>query len=185
MSDNDLAIERLSRALDTVNRETGAVECHGILTGLLCAKPALEEREWVDFIAAGESPEEGAAIFAALYSETVRQLENSVLDFHPLLPDEDDSLEERVAALAEWVQGFLLGLSEGSLPDLDQLPEDSAEIVRDFAEIGGAESYEFGEGEEDESAYTELLEYVRTGVLLVNEELNPTKAPPRGDITLH
>ena len=185
MSDNDQAIESLNRALESVNRETGAVECHGLLTGLLCAKPELGEREWLEFIAAGESAEQGAAIFTALYSETVRQLENSVLDFHPLLPDEDKPLEERVVALAEWVQGFLLGLSEGGSADPDKLPDDSAEIFRDFTNIAGAGSYEVGEGEEDESAYTELLEYVRTGVLLVNEELNPTRAPPRGDITLH
>ncbi|SCZ68327.1 UPF0149 family protein [Thiohalomonas denitrificans] len=185
MSDNHQAIEQLTHALEMVNRETGAVECHGLLTGLLCARPELSGQEWVEFVAAGENPEQGAAIFKALYSETVRQLENSVLDFHPLLPDEDEALEERVAALAEWVQGFLLGLAEEGMADPDRLPEDSAEIVRDFADIAAAESYEFGEGEEDESAYTELLEYVRTGVLLVNEEVNPTKAPPLGDVTLH
>ncbi len=185
MSDNHQAIEQLTRALETVNRKIGAVECHGLLTGLLCAKSGLNEQEWVRFIAAGENPEEGEAVFKALYRETVRQLENTLLDFHPLLPDEDEALEERVVALAEWVQGFLLGLAEGGSADPDKLPEDSAEIVRDFAHIAGAESYEFGESDEDESAYTELLEYVRTGVLLVNEEVNPTKAPPLGDVTLH
>ncbi len=34
-------------------------------------------------------------------------------------------------------------------------------------------------GEAEESAYAEIVEYVRVGVLLINEEMHPLKAPPR------
>jgi hypothetical protein len=54
-----------------------------------------------------------------------------------------------------------------------------------MVEIARAGSYELDGGEEDEQSYQQLLEYVRTGVLLLNEELHPTKAPPRDDVTLH
>lgn len=184
------AIERLNQALERVNRDMDAMECHGTLAGLVCAKGSLDEQQWLDFIAGERDPgdllaREGLAILGALHGETVRQLDNAVLDFHPLLPPDDAPLDERVFGLGEWCQGFLMGLSEGGLKDLAKLPADSAEIVRDMTEIARAGGYEFGEGEEDENAYNELLEYVRTGVLLVNEELNPAKAPPRGDVTLH
>lgn len=185
MGANTEAIEQLNRALEGLGRDLEAVELHGVLAGMLSANPALKEGEWLDFVAGGREEGEGEAVLAALYTETVRQLGSAVLDFHPLLPDEDAALEERVESLGEWVQGYLLGLAEGGAKDLDKMPADSAEIVRDFVEIAGAGGYELGEEEEDEQAFSELLEFVRTGVLLVNEELNPTKAPPRGDTTLH
>jgi yecA family protein len=184
------AIERLNSALERVKRDMDAMECHGTLVGLLCAKGAMDEQQWLNFIATGRDPgdllaREGLDILAALHGETVRQLSNTVLDFHPLLPPDDAPLDERVLGLGEWCQGFLMGLTEGGITDLAKLPADSAEVVNDMAEIARAGGYEFGEGEEDESAYSEILEYVRTGVLLINEELNPTKAPPLGDVTLH
>lgn len=188
MDKNMEAIERLNHALEQVQQEMEAMECHGLLTGMICAKGKVSEEEWVRFISQGRDESSGGealAIFRALHGETLRQLEDSVLDFHPLLPDDDDGLEERIVALGDWVQGFLLGISEGGIKELEALPEASAEIIRDFAEIAGAARYEVDESEEDESAYTDLLEYVRTGVLLVNEELNPTKAPPRENVTIH
>ncbi len=190
MDRNDEAIERVNRALERVRREIDAMECHGLVAGMLCARADLDEKGWLAYIAADQPPgdvlaSEARDVLAALYAETVRQLASAVLDFQPLLPGEEADLEERVLGLGEWVQGFLLGLAEGGLKELDKLPEDSAEIIRDFAQIANAGGTEFEEGEEDEEAFTQLLEYVRTGVLLVNEELNPTKAPPRGDATLH
>jgi hypothetical protein len=122
---------------------------------------------------------------SAFYSETLRQLNDPVLEFEPLLPPETDPLGTRVEALAEWCLGFLLGLSEGGITDPERLPSDASEVVQDMVNISRAGSYEFDDSEEDEAAYVELLEYVRAGVLLVNEELNPTKAPPQGDGKLH
>jgi uncharacterized protein YgfB (UPF0149 family) len=101
------------------------------------------------------------------------------------LPEDDAAVEERVEALGQWCQGFLLGISAGGLKDLDKLPGDSGEILRDMVEIARVGSYELEGGDEDEESFQQLLEYVRTGVLLLNEEVNPTTAPPRDDVTLH
>jgi uncharacterized protein YgfB (UPF0149 family) len=95
-----------------------------------------------------------------------------------LLPGEEAALPERADALGSWCQGFLLGLSLGGVQDIGKLPGDAAEVVRDMVELSRAGSYELSGSDEDENAYAELLEYVRTGALLVNEEMNPIKAPP-------
>ena len=71
------------------------------------------------------------------------------------------------------------------MKDLASLPADSGEVMRDLVEIARAGSYDLSGGEEDEASYNELLEYVRTGELLINEELNPTQAPPQDNVTLH
>jgi len=53
------------------------------------------------------------------------------------------------------------------------------EILRDLAEISKVEFDVEGAGEAEEGAYAEIVEYVRVGVLLINEEMHPVKAPPR------
>ena len=59
------------------------------------------------------------------------------------------------------------------------MPEDVAELVRDITEISRAD-FEIEEADEDdEQAFSEVVEYVRMGVLLINDELQPLKAPAR------
>ncbi|HEY0635127.1 MAG TPA: UPF0149 family protein [Gammaproteobacteria bacterium] len=184
------AIEEISAALERLDSDMGAAECHGAMVGLLCAAGRMEKAHWQkrlfpeleqgDLLAGEQS-----ATLACLYEESARQLDDAVLDFQLLLPDDEEPLEERIEALAEWCQGFLLGMSEGGMKELTALPADSSEVMRDLVEIARAGSYDLVGEEEDEVSYNELLEYVRTGVLLINEELNPTQAPPQDNVTLH
>ena len=60
------------------------------------------------------------------------------------------------------------------------LPGDLPEILDDFLGISQAESYELADEEEDEAAYTELMEYVRISAQLFCEELRvqSTSSPP-------
>jgi yecA family protein len=162
----------------------GASECHGMLTGLICAEGTLDSAGWLQHLMRQAGKEalddaEAEAVLRALHGETVRQLGDATLDFHLLVPSDDALVAERTEALAEWCQGFLSGLGLGGLSELDRLPEESAEATRDLAQIAQAADYEVTGDEEDEQAYSELMEYVRTAVLLINEELNPIKAPPR------
>lgn len=190
MKQADEVIEKLDAALDQAGSEMRAVECHGALTGLFCGKGELKPQEWLDYIGHGLDANdllqrEALAAFKMLFEITREQLNDSVLDFHPLLPEDEADVEERIEALGQWCQGFLLGFSAGDIGELDKLPGDGGEILRDIVEIARAGSYELEDDEEDEQSFNELLEYVRTGVLLLNEDLHPTKAPPREGVTLH
>ena len=190
MSEATDMIARVDSALEQVETEMRAEECHGTLAGLLCARGELKPEEWLEYIAHALDPntllaKEALGTFRALHEQTRQGLNDSVLDFHPLLPGDEASVEERIEALGEWCQGFLLGLSAGGLTELEKMPGDSGEILRDLVEIARAGSYELDGNEEDESSYSQLLEYVRTGVLLINEEMHPSKAPPRTDVTVH
>lgn len=155
-----------------------------MLAGLICSEGALDGEHWLQHLMhqAGKQvldDAEAEAVLLVLHGETVRQLSDATLDFHLLVPSEDAAIAERTEALAEWCQGFLSGLGLGGLDELERLPEESAEATRDLAQIALAANYEVTGDEEDEKAYSELMEYVRTAVLLINEELNPVKAPPR------
>ncbi len=190
MSNETDMITRVDSALGLVETEMDAEECHGTLTGLFCAKGKLTVEEWLAYIAHTLDPadllaREAIETFRALYEQTRKGLNDAVLDFHPLLLGDEAPVEERIESLGEWVQGFLLGLSAGGVSELEKMPGDSGEILRDLVEIARAGSYELDGDEEDEGSFNELLEYVRTGVLLVNEDMHPTKAPPRTDVTVH
>jgi len=190
MSSSPPDINEITAALERLESDTGAAESHGAMAGLLCSAGRMEKARWLKRLFPGiESGDllarEAIDVLARLYDETARQLDDAVLDFQLLLPDDDEPMDERIEALAEWCQGFLLGMSEGGMKDLAGLPADSGEVMRDLVEIARAGSYDLSGGEEDEVAYNELLEYVRTGVLLINEELNPTQAPPQDNVTLH
>jgi uncharacterized protein YgfB (UPF0149 family) len=182
-------VQRIATALDQLDSAFSPAECHGTLVGLLSASGTADPSAWLAHIAPAATTgdliaKEAQQVLMELYGETVHQMNDPGLGFEPLLLPDDEPLGERVEALGEWCQGYLMGLSEGGLKDVDKLPGDAGEVVRDMVNLSRAGSYSVSESDEDESAYTELVEYVRTGVLLLNEELNPTKAPPRGD-TLH
>ena len=172
-----------------------AAECHGTLCGLLCASDMVKGAAWVNQVLTGrlDLPEaevpplqggshgEEHALLLILYKETVGQLEDPEYGFSLLLPDDDAPLAQRVESLSRWCQGFLAGLGLGGLQDQSKLPGDSSEVMRDFVEISRLGHGEGDDGNEDETAFAEIVEYVRMAVLLVYEELRPLRtARPDG-----
>ena len=91
--------------------------------------------------------------------------------FALLLPDDEESVAERTGALADWARGFALALLRGDQLTIEGLDTDSAEVVQDLLKISEARPGD--DPEEDERALAELEEYMRVGVQLVFEELQP------------
>lgn len=178
----DTALERLDADID-------AAEYHGILCGLLCSSPEPEKTTWREKIlpAAQEGDvlaQESLKILDALYLSTLQELNNSDFDFHLLLPDDDDPLSLRSQSLGSWCHGFLMGLSIGGVTDYDSLPEECTELVHDFLQISNIDEDQLDESEDNEVSFAELVEYVRMGTLLINEELMSGTSSTAGR-TLH
>ena len=189
--------------ITTVFRDLGLsldlAECHGCLCGLLCATDTVQGAAWVNQILADKlglpEPEaaphpNGAAgeertLLLILYKETAGQLDDPEYGFSPLLPDDEQPLDQRVEALSRWCQGFLLGLGLGGVQEQSGLSGDSHEVMRDFVEITRLGQGEDGENEEDQAAFAEIVEYVRMAVLLVYEELRPLRAARPPDAPVH
>ena len=183
--------DALLAALNSLETEVTVSEIHGIACGLLCANTGAKPAQWQTTLwpqqATGDllAPE-ALAIFDELHDATRQQLNDPACDFQLLLPDDEESLDQRVYALGEWCQGFLTGLAIGGIKDFKHLPDDAREVAEDLAEIARAgSSYELAGSEEDERAYAELLEYLRVGVLLINEELQPSQCAPHSESTTH
>ena len=67
--------------------------------------------------------------------------------------------------------------------DLDALPADSREIVGDLSKFAGIRGG--GRDEEEENAYAELVEYIRVGVMLINQELGGQSSSSNFEQPLH
>ena len=123
-------------------RDAGASagEAHGILAGELCASAAFGLEEWLaDVLTTAGAPAPHARdVLGSLYAETADALVQGLMEFEPLLPEDDAPLEQRVAALAGWCTGFLYGFGAGR-PLAGELSPEVTEMLRDFAEIARAE----------------------------------------------
>jgi len=161
---------------------TDAAEAHGTLSGCLCALADYGFQDWLkEILPEGRADAAAADTLYGLFTATAAALEQTDMEFEPLLPSDAQPLELRTAALALWCQGFLYGLGSGSIPDAAGLPGDVGEIVRDLTEITRA-GVDDEQGEEsNEGAYAELVEFVRVGVQLLFEELAPVRHAPLSD----
>jgi uncharacterized protein len=178
----------IQRVLADERSMTDAAEAHGTLVGALCMAPAYRFEDWLqEILPEGRAHDPGSGTLHSLYFLTSETLAAHDLEFQPLLPEDAEPLNERTAALAQWCVGFLYGLGSGSIQDLKTLPGEVGEVVRDFDEITRVGVDGGDTDEQNESAFAELVEFVRVGVQLVFEELEPLREAPRDppDTPLH
>jgi uncharacterized protein len=164
-----------------------AAEAHGTLTGSLCAAQGYRVEDWLrEILPEGRAAPETMAVLEELFAATAGALLQPDMEFELLLPDDEQPIEVRAAALAKWCQGFLYGLGAGAIPDASELPGEVGEVVRDFIEISRAD-VDAAQGEEsNEAAYAELVEFVRVGAQLLFEELAALRPPaPPAAAPLH
>ncbi|MDH5472556.1 MAG: UPF0149 family protein [Gammaproteobacteria bacterium] len=169
---------RLQDALTKTDAEMSAPESHGALSGMFCAKGQVALADWLNQVFVeldlnNMLVQEASQLLVGLFKSTQEQLNDAGIDYQLLLPDDEQPLAERVDALAQWCQGFTYGLAAGGLKQDSDLPEDTAELIRDMVEIARAGHDDEMVDEADEDAYVQLYEYVRMAVLLINEELQP------------
>ena len=169
----------LQRVLIQTHALTDAAEAHGTLVGSLCSTPCSLVDWLADILPEGKADAASAASLREIFETTADGLREGMLQFQPLLPADDEPLDDRTAALGEWCQGFLYGLGTGSgLPEASDLPGEAAEVVRDMTEITHVDVDPEDDPETNEAAYAELVEFVRVGVQLLYEHLQPLREPP-------
>ena len=190
----EIDIERVQKNLTTLGSEVSPFEAHGTLCGLLCGRTDMEPQEWLALTTSGSDAIEQGDLLAAeaaewlseLFFHTVSALSDNNLHFYPLLPD-DESEAVQLEAIAQWAQGFLMGLSLAGIENFSDYPEEVGEFVEAMTSISTADDYDLAGDDTDAEAIIELVEFIRIGVLLVNEEMNPLRVPVdiQSDQTLH
>jgi len=164
----------IARVLEGAGATVDAAESHGCLCGALCTSGDYSMARWLDEIVPEDgrpTDEASARALQLLFTDTLSSLRGEDMRFEPLLPDDDNALEQRAAAISQWCQGFLYGFGTGQPLKAAELPEEVDEILRDFTQIGRA-SVDVGDAsEQEEEAYAEVVEYLRVGVQLIHDEL--------------
>lgn len=156
------SFQQIHSLLQNYGALQSAAELHGFLAGQLAAGKRLSRGEWLR--AANEAadlsrnPDEVAGDnLYEMYRSTLAALQSGELSFHPLLPDDDAALVERVDGLGQWCQGFLAGF--GMAGSKLRIDAELAEALRDLSAIA-----QVGASDGDENSESDLFsicEYVR------------------------
>ena len=168
-------MSELASAALAASKELSPAELHGTVCGMMVANirarglapegedgsPVFSVSDYVELVGADAvSDAETVEDFAQL---SLAALDAEDLSFQPLLPDDEDPLAARVEALGEWAAAFLAGFGAA----VTLAPGETAkEVLEDLAAISAVD-HEVDESEDGERQLTELVEYVRVGVLLL------------------
>jgi uncharacterized protein YgfB (UPF0149 family) len=161
----------LQARLDLNGKGFSAAELHGTLTGLTCAGWLETELDSCQALLGQDTIENSIEndLLTGLMRLIRQTLDAGNLEFRLLLPGDDEPLETRAQALADWCQGCVMGLHHGDRFKTAGLDDEIAQFLSDLGQIGivqvGNDS-----PEEQERALFELEEYTRLGVQMVFEE---------------
>jgi hypothetical protein len=165
----------IQRSLADSHALAEPAEAHGTLAGALCAQVPYRLEDWLAEILPEGRRSDADPVLQAVYDWTVAALAGRDMDFELVIPEDDRPIRERTQALTLWCTGFLYGLGSNGAADPQRLPGELGEIVRDLTEITHADVDATDSDEANESALAELVEFVRVGVQLVFEELQPLR----------
>ena len=188
--DEKVEYGRLEDSLQRCGASWDAAQSHGLLTGRLAVAGVAAGPDWLLQVLEGvdarnASHAECQNHLDTLYQSTYWQLSERLSEFEPLLLDDNDDVAARSAALAHWCEGFLHGLVSTKHDEALKKrlgAEPLADIIKDMLQVTRAAVDEESDEEENESAYVELVEYLRVAAQLCYEELadiRNAKSEPR------
>ncbi len=157
-----------------------AAELHGMVTGLLASGQRAAGSEWLPVLADlandGEDFSVGMKGRIDELGKTIRtDLGCPELSFQPLLPSDDEPIGDRIIALTEWAQCFLVGFGVNQ-QNLQKASADLREGIQDLAEIAQL-SPDAVADEDSERSFYEVAEYVRITAIMCFGELGQMPPP--------
>jgi uncharacterized protein len=148
-------------------------ELHGLLTGQLCSGVVAPDPE--DIGGLMEQAQHFVPVVCKLIErmldETTDQLVNLDYHFHPLLPPDEASLQDRVNALGAWCDGFMVGFAAGYIRPDSALSPEAREIISDFGQFAVISDDGQDLSDQDEVDFMELVEYVRMASITLFQQL--------------
>ena len=123
------SFDDVREALGQIGASTGAAEWHGLVCGQICAIGGVDEESCLREVLGEHQVDEGmldesCVVLRALARDTVRQFSPTDWGFYPLLPDDEEPMPVRSAAVGEWCRGFLYGIRQGGVGEDAWLSDD-------------------------------------------------------------
>lgn len=178
--------------LDQNAMMASAAEVHGLIAGMLSAGMTADAGMMLpvlhDFLNDGQAVNvELKSQIGSLITETAKQLDDEELGFLLLLPNDDEALAERLEALVEWSQSFLVGFAIQQ-HDLSVFSDDVREAIEQLTEVTRIDVYtpDDSSDAENEESYFLVLEHVRVLVMTCYQEVGQKFASDKApNSTLH
>lgn len=148
---------------------------HGMICGLLCAKPELELTELTTVLSnmgATDILESSISRQLDILLEVSKnQLHSDQFELQIWLPDDETELSRRMRCLGEWCSAVLAGLSELAGEYLANIDGEASEAISDFTEIAKVAEEPIEGNESNEEDFMQISEYCRVALLLFCEAL--------------
>ncbi len=144
-----------------------AAEIHGVITGQLCAEDTGYDLEISQKILEInlDSSEVITSLLKMLADDIRAQLGVEDYAFQPLLPNDDEDIRARLAALADWCDGFNAGFAGAWVREEVAMAEETREVLNDFSRIAQVEQEDEAMDRENEANLMEIVEYVRMAAI--------------------
>ncbi len=174
----------IAAILAAANTPFSPAYVHGMMSGLLCTDIRTTQKRWEFFLS--EHPHL-AAIAAdneslnKLFMLIANHLEEAPGAMVLLLPEDEEALSVRLAALSAWCDGFLEGIALDN-PGL-QLPI-VQEVLGDLAQIKEVMT-NTKSSRENEASYAEIVEFIRVAVLVLQAECQPMSQDNEGPLSVN
>lgn len=167
--------EALDKQVNAAALEYSLAEIHGIATGMVCGQVRDMTAQWQELLFAETDPNdvlvgECKASLSAIPEQIQSELQGMDTRLELLLPDDEQSLQDRAMAVAEWCQGFLFGFGLGGEKTTSFLSAEAEEALRDFTEISRLDADSTDEDGLDESL-AEIEEYLWVAAALIYQDL--------------
>lgn len=170
---------KLNQALAKAKVKLHPSQLHGIICGIICG--GRDGQASLGGLVKGEENQTLQKELTTLYEINKKQLQDFLFELKLILPPETANLSARAEALTLWCQGFLTGLKISDVPIEHREAGELTEAIDDLIEITKMNYEDVVANEEDETAFTELVEYVRMAVILIYQEMHDAK----GQVAAH
>lgn len=158
-----------------------ASECHGILCALVCGNGFVREQDIRDYLLDKDvimHEDKCLKYLFSLAEDIAATMRHDDCGLRLFLMD-DGCMSDRCRSLAEWCQGFISGIGLSGIAE-QQLSSESRELIDDFYSITNLDvDSEIDDDNDNDAALTELVEYVRIGMLFIFEDLQGSSFLPQ------
>lgn len=182
-----LDFDEISDLFVSLGAHTSPSEMHGLLAGQLSAGKRMTDKQWIDEAQSlldndnAISPADEEAL-VCIYANTLAALADDSYGFYPLLPQDSESLDDRLSSLALWCQGFMAGfaLVEKSIAELSDIVNDALHDMAAISQVGLENDDDDFDAEADDD-YMQLVEYVRLASMNIFAEYAQSVPEPSSE----
>lgn len=173
----------LTRVFEKTMPNSNVAQIHGIICGTICAQSGVDI-DILKLFPQAKKSKKAQTLLIQMYEASYHELSEFSFQFSLILPMDSIDINTRAENLGLWCQGFLTGL--GQVP-VTEVSDEVNEALEDMMEISKINFGDIATNDDDETAYFELVEYVRLSILMIYHELKKdTQIPtPRENPIIH